>query len=474
MCGHAGLIIVNPNDFVSKPKYKLFGAVSSNNAADIASALLSENQFYRGGDGFGLMALSSVSLSDPTIGNNYRVSFVKKVDDFTHKWNSVVDSERVFTSTGVVCMHARKMTAGSKVYASTHPIHVGNITLMHNGSIPNWQSIFPNCGSDTIGIAKMLAEDGIQRVAETIDGAKTLVWLDSSDNSLNFFKHSERPLYMYMTGSSYVYASEEWMVFKALDQYGLPRDGQVVFEDGYHYKYMVLEKRWVSPVKYKDPEPYTYHSKKKVGGMVVMGAASHGTRQNGKDAENIVQITAKATAHSKRKVMTTREPFAMQPTKVIQYTDNTICIKGSIALSSYEVPLHFLMKDVKMFLPNSYKNVAELLVRSGMYIATCPIRTTNSMADFVVADGIKGLVFCFDPTYTDKEFDNIDEAAVQLHRLLTQANTPLEVTDNIRDFCELLDGFSENRTNPLGLALTPHKERFGLLQAVNLTRIPQV
>lgn len=479
MCGHAGLIIAKPSDFVSKPKYKVFGnTTTSNVASEMAATLLSENQFYRGGDGFGLMALSSVSLSDPTIGNKYRVSFVKKVDDFAHKWSTVVDSEKVFSTAGVVCMHARKMTAGTKVYASTHPIHVDHITLMHNGSIPSWQTLFPNCGSDTIGLAKMLAEQGIQRIAETIEGAKTLVWLDSNENSLNFFKHSERPLYMYKTGDSYIYASEEWMVFKALDQYGLPRTDQVIFEDGYHYKYMVLENRWAEPVKYENPEPaskhYDYYGKKKVHGVVVTGAAFRQDQKTETDAGTTAVITNLPSVRSSNKVLYPNDTFAMQVVSVTDHTNSLICVMGSVAMSSYNTPPQFLMKDTKMFLNKGYKRAIEKMISAGMYVATSPVRSTNNSAEFLIADGIKGLVFCFDPTYSDHELDMIDSAATLLYKEMVKSTASTSALDNIRHYCEMLDGFAENKTDPLGITLTPHRERVGLLEALNLTKIPQV
>lgn len=480
MCGHAGLIIANPSDFVSKPKYKLVGNVSSNNAADIAAALLAENQFYRGGDGFGLMALSKISLSDPTLGNNYRVSFVKKVDEFTNKWGTVIDSEKVFTTTGVVCMHARKMTAGTKVYSLTHPIHVDHITLMHNGSIPNWSNLFPSCGSDTVGLAKMLSEEGIQRVAETIEGAKTLVWLDSTEGSLNFFKHSERPLYMYKTGDSFVYASEEWMVFKALDQYGLSRDGQVVFEDGYHYKYLVEERQWETPVKYKNPEPaasrsYDHYSKKKeMDGVVVMGAVSPPMKQTTNGVGTSVKTTTHHSAVYGRRTLLTTDAFAFQLHKVTDHTEKVVCASGSLVPSCYDLPEDFIMKDVKVFLPTAFKEAINLLIAAGVYLKSTPVRSTYYNSHYVVADGIKGLVFCFDPSLTEKELASIDGAAIELHKVLSKFDVPRSTLDNIRYYCEMLDGFSENKKNPLGLTLVKHPARLGVLKAEGLTKIPQV
>ena len=481
MCGHLGLVINNPADFLAAPKYRIYSAAKTAVGADIAAQMLLENQHYRGGDGFGVMALSTLSVCDPTVNEELRTSFVKKVDNFVGKWESVVDSQAVFARKGVICMHARKMTAGAKVYAATHPIHVGHITLMHNGSVPNWQRIFPKAASDTIGIAQLLAEEGIKEVAETVDGAKTLVWLDSDDKSLNFFKHKERPLFMCRTGSSYVYASEKWMIFKALDTYDMPMDEWLEFEDGCHYQYFPETGLWADVIKYQDPPVFisypvstTYISKKKetVSPSAMVGASAQ-TQQNGKIAGTTALTTTLSTPTNDMSILRGTK-LAVQLLSATIDAGMTLVRARIVDSTSYPAPRGFEMKQVRIRVPEKLAEAFVKMCKAGTYMVTSAAAATHASSEYVVGEYPHLMLMCFDLTMVEPEFKNIGDAAMLLFDQIGNDPCPPTLLSSIRSYLEWLDAFEVDKAAPLGAVLTPHKHRINCMTSTERLPIPYI
>lgn len=474
MCGHAGLIINNPNDFHSAPQYRLTPGAKTNVAADIAAQLLYESQAYRGGDGFGVMAMSTASVCDPTTDSDVKTSFVKEVGNFGGKWDTVIDSGKVFTCKGVICMHARKMTAGTKIYAATHPIHVGHITLMHNGSVPNWQRIFPNAGSDTIGIAQMLSTDGIKTVAETVEGAKTLVWLDDSDKSLNFFKHKERPLYMCRTGSSMIYASEKWMVFKAADIYNLPIEEWFEFEDGCHYKFNTETGEWSEPVKYDEPTTaFNWYGKKKEE-QSATEVVSVGTQVTKSGAETTVTtMTVLDTQSTTSLLRNTEIVIQLQD---VQKDANMIVVTGRLVnATSNPVHSYFEMKRVVMRLPIAMFAIIEKLTVAGAFLVTKNSTHTHHSAASIMANVPHGIAVCFDKTMTEAEFDSLEEALTNLYNIAANNIVlPSTLASTIRQGLEYLDLFRADKTCLGGVPLVPHKQRINCVTPATKIDIPYI
>lgn len=459
MCGHAGIIIVNPADFVSSSKYRIHGSAKENAAADIVSTLLLEAQSFRGGDGFGLMALSSLSLSDPIVGKELSVSFVKKVDKFGGEWPSVIDTDKIFSTPGVICTHARKMTAGQKVFAATHPIHVDHITLMHNGSVPNWSSLFPKAASDTIGIAQMLAEKGIKEVAETIEGAKTLVWLDSTDNSLNFFKHKERPLYMCKTGSSFLYASEKWMVFKALDQRDLPETEWFDFKDQYHYKYYVETATWADPVVYEEPETkQSYYGggvygKKKESETAIPPSATP-------TAGTVVSVTKDSTTDDNKVVVLTKNSALAVRFNTIIADGATCLVAGRVIPAQHlSCPTVFAGKAVRIRVPIKHYAAFAGLVKTGIAVGCRLLATTNSYAQGLECAFPHTMVMEFDQTTTNEELDEFSDVAARLYESVKEGESPQGFLLSIRNYIEWNTFFKQSRTKPNGVLLNKHPAR---------------
>jgi asparagine synthetase B (glutamine-hydrolysing) len=113
----------------------------------------------------------------------------------------------------VIAGHSRAATYGSVVASNAHPFRKDHITGMHNGSIPQ----FANWNGDTTDsehLFELMAKSGPQSVVDQAKGgAYALVWHDSSDNTLNFLRNPDRPLFFAKApGDLILWMSEEWML----------------------------------------------------------------------------------------------------------------------------------------------------------------------------------------------------------------------------------------------------------------------
>lgn len=116
--------------------------------------------------------------------------------------------------------HNRYATSGDKTkdeYA--HPFHHGDIVGVHNGSLRD-QTLLEDHREfvvDSENIFYHMDIHGLDDTLTKLNGAFALVWYDSSDNSLNFIRNSERPLAVAkLSGNVWVWASEigmlRWLV----------------------------------------------------------------------------------------------------------------------------------------------------------------------------------------------------------------------------------------------------------------------
>ena len=91
--------------------------------------------------------------------------------------------------------HNRHATRGKIIDRNAHPFHYGDITLMHNGSLTSMFGLPDQTkfDVDSEAIAYSVNKIGIEETVKILDGAFTLVYHDSSDNSVNIIRNEERP-----------------------------------------------------------------------------------------------------------------------------------------------------------------------------------------------------------------------------------------------------------------------------------------
>ena len=95
--------------------------------------------------------------------------------------------------------HNRAATVGKVKDESAHPFVRDHITLVHNGTL-DWNDSGLDEPAEIVvdsdAIAWAMSVDEPEEVLPKIQGAYALVWHDSRDNSINFARNNERPLWL--------------------------------------------------------------------------------------------------------------------------------------------------------------------------------------------------------------------------------------------------------------------------------------
>lgn len=146
----------------------------------------------------------------------------------TRQWDTWrAYDERIFVG------HCRKATVGKVSKATAHPFNYDHITGVHNGTLRNWRYLHDKPEeTDSMTMYKAIAERGVRPVIDATDGAYAMVWYDEAEDTLNFLRNKERPLFYCMSKDweRIFWASESWMLSIALAKAGIdmadltPRD----------------------------------------------------------------------------------------------------------------------------------------------------------------------------------------------------------------------------------------------------------
>lgn len=111
--------------------------------------------------------------------------------------------------------HNRWATKGAVNHLNAHPFRHGHITLMHNGTLRG-QYLLPDSARfevDSENIAWSMQKIGEKETLEKLSGAFALAWFNEQDNTINFARNGERPLWFGLTQlGNVIYASERLML----------------------------------------------------------------------------------------------------------------------------------------------------------------------------------------------------------------------------------------------------------------------
>lgn len=129
---------------------------------------------------------------------------------------AVNDSLTSIEKNWAVIAHNRAATYGKVNNINAHPFSVGDITLVHNGSLKTTTNLpdHTKFSVDSENIAHAIDTLGIDDAAKLFNGAFALVWHDAKDNTINFLRNDERPLFFGVCKGSQIiyYASELGML----------------------------------------------------------------------------------------------------------------------------------------------------------------------------------------------------------------------------------------------------------------------
>lgn len=176
MCGLVGVLSTEINSF--QHSYGKF----------FKQALFADT--LRGFDSTGIFVMDTDKMDQPEV---YKKAIA--APDFLQlaHTNALLRDTRDWN---IMIGHNRHATKGGIDHHTAHPFQVGDITLVHNGTIDNHR-ILPNGNKfdvDSEAIADAINDIGIEEVVRKISGAFTFIWHDRRNGSLNFIRNDERPL----------------------------------------------------------------------------------------------------------------------------------------------------------------------------------------------------------------------------------------------------------------------------------------
>lgn len=126
--------------------------------------------------------------------------------------------------------HNRYGTQGAKSNANAHPFECGDVVGAHNGTVP-WDSKnkLPKAstfGTDSEAIFNAIDEIGVEKTLGLLHGAWALTYWDARDDTLNFIRNKERPLYYAFNAAhtTMFWASEEGLLHWILGRNGIKYD----------------------------------------------------------------------------------------------------------------------------------------------------------------------------------------------------------------------------------------------------------
>jgi hypothetical protein len=134
--------------------------------------------------------------------------------------------------------HNRKATKGNVTGKNAHPFKVGDITLVHNGTVWGDNDFKEGVEVDSHQIAHNISEKGEFVAVPEINGAYALVFYNKKDKTLNLCRNDMRPLSLLETDGFWVISSEAALAHAILIRHnvklqrvhGIPLKTMVVFD----------------------------------------------------------------------------------------------------------------------------------------------------------------------------------------------------------------------------------------------------
>lgn len=172
MCGIVGLVAKRPNGFYQGD-------------ATLFKNMLRINMI-RGDDSTGVFGVGPKGNVDLVKGNSN--GYV-----FTESSNFAEFEARMRKKYVIVVGHNRSATVGDVTPHNAHPFKVGNIVLVHNGTLISTANLTKTT-VDSEAIAHALNNHDMDEALGKLHGAYALVWYNIAEKSLNIARNVQRPL----------------------------------------------------------------------------------------------------------------------------------------------------------------------------------------------------------------------------------------------------------------------------------------
>lgn len=164
-------------------------------------------------------------------------------------------------ATRAIIGHNRSATSGTIIQENAHPFENDSIVGVHNGTLTSkWrlldQALFK---VDSENLYHHMDKKGLKDTLDNLQGAWSLVWWDKLDETLNFLRNDQRPMFKAwsLDHKSLYAASESWMLSVALARHGVKHTEITSTEVDQHYSYHISKEGAISKPR-MSAAPSTY------------------------------------------------------------------------------------------------------------------------------------------------------------------------------------------------------------------------
>jgi hypothetical protein len=143
----------------------------------------------------------------------------------------------------VLMGHNRYATAGKINKTNAHPFIHGHIIGAHNGTLTTQSKLddYRDYDVDSDNLYHHVELNGIQETTKLLGGAYALSWWDDNEQSINFVRNLQRPLYIAYTRyrKNLLWASEKWMLQVACEKQGVKLSNIMQLPVAKHYSLQI-------------------------------------------------------------------------------------------------------------------------------------------------------------------------------------------------------------------------------------------
>lgn len=161
------------------------------------------------------------------VDNRNQMQWIKEASNATDFRQTKVYNDHLntaFKSGSALVGHNRHATKGEINDENAHPFTVDDrITLIHNGTLYGDHKKLANTEVDSHAIAHVIHNNGddVEKALKELTGAYALIWHDYKNQTLNFVRNSQRPLFWIETPTTWIWSSEPAMLAFVVSRFSL-------------------------------------------------------------------------------------------------------------------------------------------------------------------------------------------------------------------------------------------------------------